>query len=136
MNSNTQLTVGIHILCLLAWGDGQRMTSEFIAGSVNTNPVVIRRQLSRLRRAGFVRSRNGAGGGWELVRPADQITLRDVFNATGPTPLVSLHRGDPNPECPVGASIQRILGVHYKRAEDAYAKSLEKTTIADLLKAI
>jgi Rrf2 family protein len=136
MNSNTQLTVGIHILCLLASGDGRRMTSEYIAGSVNTNPVVIRRTLGRLRRAGLVRSHGGSGGGWELVRPAGEITLRDVLDATRTSGLLALHRDTPNPKCEVGAGVQRALRGYYEKAEAALAEELEQTTITEVLRSI
>jgi DNA-binding IscR family transcriptional regulator len=64
---NCRFTVAIHVLCLLAAQHPQPLTSEFIAGSVNTNPVVIRRLLGSLRRAGLVKSQPGVSGGWELV---------------------------------------------------------------------
>ena len=71
---NSKLTVGIHILTLLASSPGEAQTSEYIAGSVNTNPVVIRRLLGLLREAGIVESQGGHGGGWRLQRPAERIT--------------------------------------------------------------
>jgi len=61
---NCRFTVAIHVLCLLAALHPKPVTSEFIAGSVNTNPVVIRRILAALRRAGLVKSQPGVSGGW------------------------------------------------------------------------
>ncbi len=72
---NSRLSVAVHILALLALNKGQPLTSDYIARSVNTNPVVIRRLLGRLRRIGLVRSQGGIGGGWDLVRGADLISL-------------------------------------------------------------
>jgi DNA-binding IscR family transcriptional regulator len=60
---NSKLTVGVHILALLAMMGETQLTSEQIAGSVNTNPVVIRRLLGLLRTAGYVESTSGPGGG-------------------------------------------------------------------------
>ena len=76
---SSKLSVGVHILTLLAIKAGEPMTSAFIACSVNTNPVVIRRLLGLFREAGFVESKNGAGGGWLLVRDPKKITLVDVL---------------------------------------------------------
>src|SRR6476619_2527243 len=67
---SSKLTVGVHILTLLASSPGESLTSEYIAGSVHTNPVVILRLLGLLREAGIVESQGGLGGGWRLKRPA------------------------------------------------------------------
>jgi Rrf2 family protein len=136
MSVNTQLTVGVHVLCLLAGSPGQPVTSEHIAGSVNTNPVVIRRVLGRLRKAGMVRSRGGAKGGWELIQPATSITLRTVMEATGPFGLLGMHRDAPNPKCDIGAGVQQVLRGVYDKAETALRESLGRVTIADVLGAI
>jgi Rrf2 family protein len=57
------------------------MTSDQIAGSVNTNPVFIRRILGRLHKARLVNVQHGTGAGWTLARPSEKISLREVYNA-------------------------------------------------------
>jgi Rrf2 family protein len=138
MRPSSRLTVAIHILTLLAHGTGSGgpMTSEYIAGSVNTNAVVIRRLLAMLRKAKLVRSQGGPGGGWRLVVPAGQITLRDVYRAVEREPLFPLHASAPNPRCPVGRTIQSALGGHYEEARLAVERDLERTSIADLLQEV
>ncbi|MET7747747.1 Rrf2 family transcriptional regulator [Micromonospora sp. NPDC005367] len=78
------------------------LTSEEVAASVNTNAVIVRRSLGDLQRAGLVRARRGNGAGYSLARSATEITLLDVWLAVSPEPLLALHHGEPNPECPVG----------------------------------
>jgi Rrf2 family protein len=138
MNGNTRLSVGAHVLSLLAGNQGGApLTSEYIAGSVNTNPVVIRRVLGRLKKAGMVTSRGGAKGGWELIRPAASITLRSVLDATErAAPLLAMHRDAPNPNCEIGAGVQRALRGYYDAAEEALKASLGSVTIAQLLEDI
>ena len=80
---NSRFAVATHILTLLYSMGNDPLTSEFIAGSVNTNPVVIRRLLSVLNKAGLTTGRLGAGGGATLARPATAITLLDVHRAVG-----------------------------------------------------
>jgi hypothetical protein len=58
MNVSTRFTIALHILTLLASSQGEALTSEYIAGSVNTNPVVVRRLLGLLRKQGFVSSQH------------------------------------------------------------------------------
>jgi len=138
MRSSSRFTVAIHVLTLLARGvgDDSPTTSEFIAGSVNTNPVVIRRLLALLRKAKLVASQGGPGGGWHLVVAAGRITLRDVYRAVELDPLFALHASTPNPRCPVGRTIQEAVSGHYDKAQLAVEKELERTTIQDLLEEV
>jgi Rrf2 family protein len=131
--SNTRYTVAIHVLTLLAHSGPEAVTSEFIAGSVNTHPVVIRRILAGLRAAKLVRSQGGPGGGWRLLRDPGAITLRDVLLAAGGEDLFPLHGTPPNPACPVGKRIQSLLAVRFRSAREAMEKDLERTTIAQLV---
>jgi Rrf2 family protein len=131
---SSKLTVAVHILTLLALTPGQAQTSESIAGSVNTNPVVIRRLLGLLREAGYVESQGGVGGGWRLKVPAERITLLDVLRAVEPKgETIALHRSEPNPLCPVGRNIQGALTGVYEEVERRMDEQLARTTIASVL---
>jgi Rrf2 family protein len=131
--SSSRFTVSVHVLTLLAHEDGRAVTSDYIAGSVNTNPVVIRRVLGLLAKAKLVESAEGAGGGTKLARPAGKITLAAVFSAVEQGELFSMPRKDPNPLCPVGRSVQKIVGRHAARFEQAVAREMDQVTIANML---
>jgi Rrf2 family protein len=131
---NCRFTVAIHVLCLLAAQHPRPLTSDFIAGSVNTNPVVIRRLLGVLRKAGLVKSQSGVSGGWELVVKPVSITLGGLYQIVRPGTVFALHSQQPNVLCPVGRNIQRGLGIHYQRAQAAMEAELDRTTIADVLR--
>jgi Rrf2 family protein len=133
MTSNSRFTVAIHILTLLAFAGPEPCTSDYIAGSVNTNPVVIRRLLARLREAGLVASQGGPGGGWQLRREPAAITLAEVYRAVEPTELFPLHAAEPNPVCPVGRTIQQALEATFRDARTALERDLARTTIASLV---
>jgi Rrf2 family protein len=134
---SSKLSVGVHILTLLALKPDEPVTSACIAGSVNTNPVVIRRLLGLFREAGFVESKNGVGGGWVLVTDPKQITLIDVLRAVEPqNELFALHRCEPNQECPVGYCIQGVLTDVYDEVQEGMARHLARSTIASLVKTL
>ena len=133
MSNNSRFDVAVHTLTLLAQTSDEPVTSEYIASSVNTNPVVIRRIMAALRSAGLVRSQGGNGGGWRLTRDAREITLRDVYRAVEDEPLFSLHPKSPNPHCRVGRHIQQSLTGHFNSAKHALEEQLAKTTICDIL---
>ncbi len=133
MNVSTRFTVALHLLTLLSSSAPQPLRSGYMAASVNTNAVFVRRLLGMLRRAGFVSSRQGANGGWELARKPRSITLVDVRRAVNEGSSFAMHSRRPNPACPVGRNIQKALGGLYQEAEQALERELARTTIAELL---
>ena len=129
--TNTQFAVAVHVLTLLAGAPQDVLSSELMAGSAGANPVHVRRVLGTLRRSALVVSRVGARGGWQLARPADTITLGDVWSGVqGDDPLLGLHGAAPN--CTVGQRIQRSLADVDRRAARALHDELARTTIDDL----
>jgi len=135
MSNNSHLTTMIHILTLLANYD-EPVSSSMIAGSVNTNPVTIRRALGRLREAGLVQTVAGAAGGALLARPADQINLAELYKLEREEHFFGMHPSQPNPNCPVGRNIQGILTGIYDHTEQLVVEELAQVTIADILKQI
>ncbi|MBC7800114.1 MAG: Rrf2 family transcriptional regulator [Gemmatimonadaceae bacterium] len=131
----TRFAVAIHILLLMACGHlGGPATSLRLASSVNTNPVVVRRITGLLSRAGLIRVRRGPGGAM-LARPAEQISLGDVWTAVNPgcpRPLLPIHL-NPDQGCPVGAGIQALLSQAFTAAERAMHAELNQTTLSGLL---
>jgi Rrf2 family protein len=112
------------------------MVSERMAGSINTNPVFVRRILGDLSRAGLVASQPGVGGGWRLLRDPAAITLLDVYRAVQEGHLLSMHHSTPNPNCQVGRNIQRTLMLYFGEAEHAFEQVLAQQTIAQVLQTV
>jgi Rrf2 family protein len=136
MTISSRFAVAVHILTLLETSGGAPVTSEWIAGSVNTNPAVVRRILCMLARAGLTSSRLGVGGGSFLARPASEITLREVFRAVDEGELFAMHRERPNPKCPVGRNIQAVLERTAGAAQRALEDELSRTTVSDVLQRV
>lgn len=133
MAASSRFAVAVHVLTLLAQAGGEPVTSEYIAGSVNTNPSLVRRLLSALARAGLTASQLGTGGGALLARPADAITLLDVYRAVDEGEVFAMHREQPNPACTVGRNIQAELLGRLGCATQAMERELARTTIAQML---
>ncbi|RME28777.1 MAG: Rrf2 family transcriptional regulator [Deltaproteobacteria bacterium] len=136
MPISARFAMAAHVLGMLALreraGAGPA-TSEVLAASVNTNPVVVRRIIGELRRAGLVRTRRGVGGGAVLARAPDAITLRQVYEAVAePSPLLPCAPGTPKTRCDLGARAHEVLGEVVADAEEALRVRLARTTVADL----
>ena len=129
---NTRFAVAVHVLTFLQTQGGAPATSELIASSVNTNASLVRRLLSQLARAGLTTSQMGTGGGALLARPAQSITLLDVYRAIDDDEAVIPMHAAPNPRCPVGRHIQGVLETRIDAAERALRDELARTTVADL----
>lgn len=139
MSANSRMSIAVHVLTWMTLDrrNGQEIaTSRRIAGSVNTNPVVIRRCLGDLRKAGLVKARRGAGAGWSLAREPQTISLLDVYHAVEDKDqaLFAMHHTPPNDACPVGFGIQPTLHRVYSRLDDVVQQELATTSIADVLR--
>jgi Rrf2 family protein len=131
--TNTQFAVAVHVLTYLAGvPEGDAISSEELSRSVNVNPVHVRRVLGPLREAGLVASRPGVHGGWELAADASAITLGQVWRILhGVDPVLGVHR--PNPDCPVGRSVQESLVALDRVVVDGLVRELDRHTVHDLV---
>ena len=138
MITNSRFAVAIHVLALslLAQAEDGWMTSEQMGKSVNTHPVVIRRILGSLRRAGLVESHPGPGGGWRLVRQPDQMTLLEVYRAVEGERGLPRHHHPPNSNCVVGRHMEQALDRFFREAEAAMERKLAEVTVAEVARAI
>ena len=133
---NSRFTVAIHILFVVSLIEeifpGESVKSHQIAESVNTNPIIIRRILGKLRQAGLVEIYGGATGGTRLARNPDQISLRDVYQAIEEDELFAMHPNVPSQTCLVGSTIKPILAEVYDEVDRAIEDVLENMTIGDM----
>lgn len=115
----------------------QKVSSEQLSKTVRTNPVVVRRILGDLNRAGLIHAERGKTGGFSLARAASRVSLLDVYRAVmGDAELVQLHDNPKNLICPVSCKVRGVLLKHLNRAQSVYERELEKATLADLEKAM
>lgn len=135
MQISSRFTIAVHaLICIEMFKNDRRVTSDFIASSVNVNPVVIRRLLQQLKKAGIVQVMRGSGG-TDTARPIDEITLLDVYNAVECVDeggLFHFHE-NPNQLCPVGRNIHAVLDVRLDEIQKAMEKEMGSVTIQDVL---
>ena len=134
MQISSRFTIALHIFtCVDTFKGEYKITSDFLAGSINTNPVIIRNILTKLRNAGLIKVARGTGG-ITLTRPLSDITFFDVYQAIEPIEdgsLFHFHEA-PNPNCPVGKNIHGLLDSKLKDIQDAMENEMKKYSLADL----
>jgi Rrf2 family protein len=136
MSANSRLTLAVHALTWLTRYRDQYefATSERIAQSVNTNPVILRGLLGMMEKQHLVNVQHGSNAGWRIAREPEEITLLDVYRAVKPDKLFSLHHTEPNQQCVIGCGIRSTLEQVYANAQNALDQELARTTIADVLR--
>jgi Rrf2 family protein len=134
MSTNSRFAVAVHVLSLMAWSGEEPLKSEQVAESVNTNPVVIRRVLKVLAKAGLVVSQTGSLGGSRLANDPAKTTLLDVYQALEYGGVFSLHRQPPSRDCPVGVNIETVLGDVLLEVDSAVERVLQNITINDVVR--
>lgn len=136
MKTNTRFAVAAHILTLLALNKKEANTSASLAKSVNTNPVVVRRILSMLKKAGLIEIKPGVRG-ITLTRSPLIISLLEIYEAVK-TPgdvLLPMHK-NPDEKCPVGANIRFALHGPAQEAQQSVEKILAKYSLKDITRPI
>ncbi|HKI45840.1 MAG TPA: Rrf2 family transcriptional regulator [Balneolales bacterium] len=129
--TGSQFPVAIHILTLLATTNEEWLSSDYIASSININPVLVRKEIGNLRRFGLVASKTGKSGGSRLTRNASTICLADVYHAIQPIQILGRLKNEPNQHCPIGRQINGCLEELYSEIEEAMVTNLNKITLQD-----
>ncbi|MFD2599770.1 Rrf2 family transcriptional regulator [Sphingobacterium corticis] len=131
--NNTRFATAMHILSLLSKNEGEWLSSEWIAGSINVNPVMVRRELGVLQENGWVVSRKGKEGGSRLKMPSVEIRLGDVYESVRNSEILGKRNTKTNDKCPVGKVINSCLDSLYEDTDRAVLTSLNKQTLQNFV---
>ena len=133
MQFSSRFTIATHILlCIALFAEKQKVTSDFLAGSISVNPVIVRNTLGLLSSVGLVGVRPGVGGAY-LAKAPDEITLLDVFRAVEKEEALFHFHENPNPLCPVGRTIHAIMDGRLDSAQQAMETELSRTTLSRMV---
>lgn len=132
MNKDTRLSDVLHVLLHMAQVD-EPLTSDVLAKSMGTNPAVFRRTMAGLREAGHVQSGKGHGGGWQLSRPLEQITLLDVYEALNRPTLFAIGNRSERPDCMIQKNVNAALTDTMAQAEALFVQRFGEITLDQLL---
>jgi DNA-binding IscR family transcriptional regulator len=126
-----KFAITIHILTLLSKFPNDFLSSEFIAGSMNLHPVLVRKEIANLKKNNIVESKEGKNGGTRLLKPAATISLDTIFKMTFDTVSLGFSKNDPNPDCPVGKQINKNLENLYENINEKISLQLNGISLED-----
>lgn len=134
MQISSRFTIAMHMLaCMDEFKGKNKITSDFLACSIQVNPVIIRKLLSQLKEACLIDVKRGPGGAM-IAKPLEEITFLDIYHAVdcvGENALFHFHE-NPNVNCPVGKNIHNILDDKLIRVQNAMERELQSITLADM----
>lgn len=131
MKRDSRLSGVLHLLMHMAT-EQRPLTSEVLAKSLDTNPVVVRRLIAGLRERGYVRSEKGHGGGWTLACDLSAVTLRDIHEGLGSPRLLAIGHQSERPDCLAEQAVDAALGDAFADAEARLLARFGEVTLADL----
>lgn len=126
-----KFAITIHILTLLTKFPNDYLSSEFIAGSINLNPVLVRKEIANLKAHRIVESKEGKNGGTKLSKTASNITLKEIFEITFENIGLGYAKNQPNPDCPVGKKINQNLDALYAEMNQKVCAQLKGISLED-----
>ena len=132
--NNTRFATAIHIMTLLAKNSPEWMTSDWIAGSININAVMVRNELVILKKNGLVESKQGKDGGVRLAKNAEEITIAEIYEAIKNSEVLGKKNQNPNPLCNVGKDINENLEVLFSDTDDLVLQFLKGKNLSDFTK--
>ena len=132
---NTQFSIAVHVLAAIAHYE-RAFTSEVLAGSVNANPVFVKRILVKLSKAKLAKTTVGKSGGYDLARSPKSISLLDIYAAVNPPSAFAIHTYPKSKGCVVSCNIKEVMSDVLLGTQEAVERDLRRTTLADVVSKI
>jgi Rrf2 family protein len=129
---NVQFAVATHIMVMLGCRKDEEIPSRLLADSVNADPTFVRKSLSKLAKAGLVVTRRGQAGASSLARPANRITLLDIYRASGSPPAFATHSYPVQSECIVSRNFKVCMSSVLSQTQNEFERSMSKISLAQL----
>lgn len=128
--ANTRLSDLLQILVYLKVHDDEKITSQRLASSLNTNPSLVRSMLVQLRSAGLLESVKGKP---HLAKDLNKVTVYDVYKAIDPTKNLLQVDNNTSQVCSVGVAFPEVLEKHYQEVQKIATEKMKEVTVQQLV---
>lgn len=122
-------SLAIHSLAYIAKMGGERLNVRRIAETMDASKDHLAKVLQRLSKAGLVESVRGPKGGFVLTKPAEDITLLEIYEAMEGKMVVSPCPIRHNGKCPFKKC---IFGGVFDRVTEEIKEYFEDRTLNDI----
>jgi Rrf2 family protein len=133
MATSTQFSIAVHLMMALGLDCGKEVTSAQMAMSVNTSPGFIRRILAKLSKANLVTGTTGKSGFSSLAKPANEISLLEIYKAVDAPKTFAIHAYPAQQYCEVSCNIESVMQKILDRAQNSFETTLGETTLAEVI---
>lgn len=133
MAMNTQFSIAVHLMLALGLNCGKEVTSAQVAKSVNTSPSFIRRILAKLSKANLVSTTTGKSGFSSLAKPAEEISLLEIYKAVDAPQTFAIHDYPTQQSCMVSCNIEKTMQKVLTKAQDSFEETLSATSLAEVI---
>lgn len=134
--ANVQFSVAAHMMTALGFHYGKEVTSGSLAESVRADPSFTRRTLSKLKKAGLVKTTRGRNGACVLAKSPDKITMLDIYRASQAPVTFAIHAYPVEKTCPVSSSIKGLMTDILDTAQADFEASLSRRTLASVVSGV
>ncbi len=135
MQITSKFTIAIHILTAIDYfKEKEKVTSNFLAGSIGINPVIVRNIMGKLKEAGILKISQGKSG-IHLAKDLSEVTFFDVYKAldcVSEQGLFHFHE-NPNTDCPVGRNIHKSVDPKLGQVQHAMEEELKQISLAQII---
>ena len=131
--NNTRFSTALHIMTILGSKPEEWHTSDWLAGSINVNPVIVRKEISVLREAGLVESRKGKDGGCRVAKNTNDISISDIYRAVKNSEILGRKNQNPNPKCEIGKEINQNLDILFSETDDLVVSFLKNKSLKSFI---
>jgi Rrf2 family protein len=131
--TSVQFTVAAHIMTALGFYHGKGIASATLAKSVKADPTFVRKSLSKLSKAGLIITTRGKNGASALTCSPEQITLLDIYRASGAPPTFGIHSYPVEKRCPISTNIKGCMSSVLKKTQESFENTLDGITLADVV---
>ena len=124
--------VAVHALVYLNH-KAKVLSSEELAENICTNPARVRKVMAKLKKAGFVKTKEGSEGGYLFDQDADRVTLDQIAQALEIRFVDTAWKsGDTDMKCLVASGMAGLMDEIFDDLNEQCRKRLKEIPIGTL----
>src|SRR6267143_423509 len=130
---NNQFSVCVHIITSLVDHHGEHVTSAHLSASLRSHDSQVRGVLSNLVNAGLVVTSRGRNGFSSLSRPANKISLLEIYKAVEAPPAFSIHHYPKERTCRTSCTHKQAMVELLEDTQRAFEARLGQRMLSEMV---